>query len=211
MRAGRKHGAPQLEGYRALSTSLHSAVLFPEWKQEVNRRVAAHQSRKTSSKARPPRPLKTGPRVAAGLPRPQRGWPRATPMHPATTKCSPARRAPRCMPPRPPQKPHSRRMPPFSTFWMALKLPTRLSLPGSPSPSPSAAASPWWFHHRKSCRSGPRSRPRAAIAPAWELETDAQPDEAESYDGPPRYDRPAIMEAHQPASPANWFSPFMPT
>ncbi len=37
---------------------------------------------------------------------------------------------------------------------------------------------------------------QAAIAPAWELETDTQPDESGSYDDPSRYDRPSIMEAH---------------
>jgi uncharacterized RDD family membrane protein YckC len=36
----------------------------------------------------------------------------------------------------------------------------------------------------------------AAVAPAWELEIDTQPDEAGSFDGPPCYDRPSIMEAH---------------
>jgi uncharacterized RDD family membrane protein YckC len=32
-----------------LSTSVNTATLFPEWKQEINRRVAAHMSHKTSS------------------------------------------------------------------------------------------------------------------------------------------------------------------
>ena len=36
----------------------------------------------------------------------------------------------------------------------------------------------------------------AAIAPAWELETDTQSDDAGSYDGSSRSNRPSIMEAH---------------
>ena len=35
----------------------------------------------------------------------------------------------------------------------------------------------------------------AAVAPAWELETDSQPDEVGSYDGSSRSNRPSIMEA----------------
>jgi len=35
-----------------------------------------------------------------------------------------------------------------------------------------------------------------AMAPSWELEADAQLDETASYDALPRYDRPAITEAH---------------
>ena len=42
----------------------------------------------------------------------------------------------------------------------------------------------------------PRIHQETAIAPAWELETDAQLDEAPSYDAPPRYDRPSITEAY---------------
>jgi uncharacterized RDD family membrane protein YckC len=34
---------------RALSTSVNTATLFPDWKQEINRRVAAHMEHKTSS------------------------------------------------------------------------------------------------------------------------------------------------------------------
>jgi len=34
---------------RALSTSVNSATFFPDWKQEINRRVAAHMGNKTKS------------------------------------------------------------------------------------------------------------------------------------------------------------------
>ncbi|MGA3333526.1 MAG: RDD family protein [Terracidiphilus sp.] len=47
-----------------MSTSVSSATLFPAWKQEVNRRVAAHLSQKTTSSAGPRQPSESKP--AAG-------------------------------------------------------------------------------------------------------------------------------------------------
>lgn len=41
----------------------------------------------------------------------------------------------------------------------------------------------------------PQTPTEPAIAPAWELEADAQQDEIASYNAPPRYNRPIIMEA----------------
>jgi uncharacterized RDD family membrane protein YckC len=47
----------------------------------------------------------------------------------------------------------------------------------------------------------------AAIAPAWELETDTPSDEAGSYDGSPRSNRPSIMEATPVAEPGESVQP----
>jgi uncharacterized RDD family membrane protein YckC len=42
----------------------------------------------------------------------------------------------------------------------------------------------------------PQIHRETAIAPSWELETDAQLDETGSYEALPRYDRPSITETH---------------
>ena len=44
-----------------MSPSLQTAVLFPEWKQEVNRRVAAHLSRKTHAQGETAAPAENRP------------------------------------------------------------------------------------------------------------------------------------------------------
>jgi len=42
----------------------------------------------------------------------------------------------------------------------------------------------------------PQNHPEMAMAPSWELETDAQLDETASSEAQPRYDRPSITEVH---------------
>jgi uncharacterized RDD family membrane protein YckC len=46
----------------------------------------------------------------------------------------------------------------------------------------------------------------SAIAPSWELDTDAQPDKTATYEARHLYDRPAIMEAH-PGEPGEFVQP----
>ena len=109
-------------GSRSLSTSANTAELFPTWKQEVNRRVAAHMRSKSGAGGQNrDRPRKAGRPPPAEPRRPPRGWPRGLPMPPATTRRWPMRRGPRCAPPKPHPGPRRRRMPLPNMFSKVLR------------------------------------------------------------------------------------------
>jgi len=181
---------------RALSTSLHSAVLFPEWKQEVNRRVAAHQSRKTSSEGETAAPVENRPargsRAAQAAARVAARYANAPSYNEMLTREARAAVHAAEAASKAAQQAHAA----FQYVLDGLEAATSAEPAWEPEPIPERRGKPVVVPPPQKLPQRPPVQTETAIAPAWELETDAQPDEAESYDGPPRYDRPAIMEAH---------------
>jgi uncharacterized RDD family membrane protein YckC len=179
-----------------LSTSLQTAALFPEWKQEVNRRVAAHLSHKTTSAGETAAPAENRParasRAAQAAARVAARYANAPSYNEMLTR--EARAAV-----------HAAEA--ASKAAQQAQAAFQYVLDGLEAASPDEPA--WEFEAISERHAAPamvpsphkpQERPHiqqeTAIAPAWELETDAQLDEAAPYDALPRYDRPAITEVH---------------
>jgi uncharacterized RDD family membrane protein YckC len=193
-----------------LSTAPNTAVLFPEWKQEVNRRVAAHLKSKTSSAGETVTPAENrharGSRAAQAAARVAARYANApsysemltrearAAVHAAEAASKAAQKA-------------------QAAFQYVLD-----GLEAATNAEPDWELEPISERHAGPTHAGPIIVPqpqklpelpqvqhRAAIAPGWELETDTQPDETASHGALPRHDRPAIMEAHpsEPAEPVH--------
>ena len=187
---------PAAEGTRAeLSTLPSTASLFPEWKQEVNRRVAAHMSRRAPSRreasahqenqaSRASRAAEAAARVAARyakapsysemLTREARAA-----VHAAEAASKAAQQA-------------------QAAFQYVLDgLESVAPAPAAQADRPQASA---------------RSLQDAAMAPAWELETDARHDESASDEAMSGWDAQAAPRAHsavpgETAEPGEWVEP----
>ena len=184
-----------------MSTSLHTAVLFPEWKQEVNRRVAAHLRSKTPSAgetaapaenrhARGSRAAQAAARVAARyanvpsynemLTREARAA-----VHAAEAASKAARQAQAA----------------FQYVLDGLEAATSAEPGWEPEPIAERRAAPMVVPPPQKLPQRPQIHRETAItpaaAPSWELEADAQLDDTASYEALPRSNRPSITEAHR--------------
>ncbi|MGC9222851.1 MAG: RDD family protein [Terracidiphilus sp.] len=199
-----------------MSTLPSTASLFPEWKQEVNRRVAAHMSRRVPSRreaaahqenqaSRASRAAEAAARVAARyakapsysemLTREARAA-----VHAAEAASKAAQQAQAA----------------FQYVLDGLESVTpEKSLPRSaPEPQPVAG------FRAATASVSPADRPQAsarslqdsAFAPAWELETGAQQDEPAYDEAMPGWDAPPTPRAHSgvpsgTAAPGEWIEP----
>jgi len=183
-----------------LSTSLQTAVLFPEWKQEVNRRVAAHLRSKTPSAGETAAPSENrharGSRAAQAAARVAARYANApsyseiltrdarAAVHAAKAASEAAQQAQAA----------------FQYVLDGLEAATSAEPDRQPEPVSVRRASPTVVPPPQKLPERPQIHHEAAIAPSWELEADAQLDEAAPYEGlprqaQPRYDRPSITEA----------------
>jgi uncharacterized RDD family membrane protein YckC len=206
MRASWERGPCSRRDAGALSTSLHTAVLFPEWKQEVNRRVAAHLRSKTypageiaapteNRHARGSRAAQAAARVAARyanapsysemLTREARAA-----VHAAEAASKAAQQAQAA----------------FQYVLDGLEAATSAEPEWEPEPISKRHAGPVAVAPPQKLAERPQVHHEAAIAPGWELETDTEQDETASYRALPRYDRPSITEAHL-AEPGEFAQP----
>jgi uncharacterized RDD family membrane protein YckC len=189
-----------------LSTSLHTAVLFPEWKQEVNRRVAAHLRSKTPSVSETAAPAENenrhprGSRAAQAAARVAARYANAPSYNEMLTR--EARAA--VLAAEAASKAAQQAQAAFQYVLDGLEAATSAEPEWEPEPISERHAGP--AHAGPTIVAQPQKpaelsqiHHQAAIAPSWELETDAQPAETASYDALPRYDRPAITEAHPEA------------
>jgi uncharacterized RDD family membrane protein YckC len=189
-----------------LSTSLQTAVLFPEWKQEVNRRVAAHLRSKTPwagetaapaeiRRARGSRAAQAAARVAARyanvpsynemLTREARAA-----VHAAEAASKAAQQAQVA----------------FQYVLDGLEAATSAEPDWGPEPIAERQAGPMVVAPPQELPQRPQIHRETAItpavAPSWELEADAQLNETAHYEALPRsnrpsiYDCPSITEAH---------------
>jgi len=195
-----------------LSTSLHSAVLFPEWKQEVNRRVAAHVSRKTPSESETEAPVENRPargsRAAQAAARVAARYANAPSYNEMLTREARAAVQAAEAASKAAQQAHAA----FQYVLDGLEAATSAEPAWEPEPIPERHGTPVAVPSPQKLAQRNPVHTETAVAPAWELETDTHPDEAGSYDGPSRYDRPSIMEAHvgepgESAQPAELVQP----
>jgi uncharacterized RDD family membrane protein YckC len=195
-----------------LSTSLQTAALFPEWKQEVNRRVAAHLRSKTPSAgetaasaenrpARSNRAAQAAARVAARyanapsyndmLTREARAA-----VHAAKAASQAAQEAQAA----------------FQYVLDGLEAATSEEPDWETERISERHAAPVVVAPPQKLPQRPHIHQEAAIAPAWELDTDAQPDETASYEVLPGSNRPSISEVHpgteaHPGEPDEFIQP----
>jgi uncharacterized RDD family membrane protein YckC len=182
-----------------LSTSLQTAVLFPEWKQEVNRRVAAHLRSKTPSPGETAAPTEfrhvRGTRAAQAAARVAARYANVPSYNEMLTR--EARAAVDAA--KAASKAAQQAQAAFQyvldgleavnsaeSEWQSEQISERHA---SASASPAIVAPPQKLSARPLIN-------ESAIAPSWELETDAQSDKTAAYAARHRYDRPTIMEAH---------------
>ena len=183
-----------------MSTSLQTAVLFPEWKQEVNRRVAAHLKSKPPSPGESAAPTEfrhpRGSRAAQAAARVAARYANVPSYNEMLTR--EARAAVDAA--KAASKAAQQAQAAFQYVldgleavtsaepdWQSEQISERRV---SPAASPAIVAPPQKLPVR------PVIHNESAIAPSWELESDAQSDEAAAHAAPHRYDRPAITEAH---------------
>lgn len=188
-----------------MSTSLQTAVLFPEWKQEVNRRVAAHLRSKTPSPGETAAPTEfrhpRGSRAAQAAARVAARYANVPSYNEMLTR--EARAAVDAA--KAASKAAQQAQAAFQYVldgleavtsaepdWQSEQISERRASP---------AASPAIVAPQQKLAASPLIHNESAIAPSWELETDAQSDEARH-----RYDRPAITEAH-PGEPGEFIQP----
>ncbi len=179
-----------------MSTSLHSAVLFPDWKQEVNRRVAAHVSRKTTSETETAAPVEIrharGSRAAQAAARVAARYAIAPSYNEMLTREARAAVHAAEAASKAAQEAHAA----FQYVLDGLEAATAAEPAWQPEPISERHGTPVAVPPQQKLAQRTPIHAEAAVAPAWELETDAQPDEAGSYDGPSRSNRSSIMEAH---------------
>jgi uncharacterized RDD family membrane protein YckC len=175
---------------------LHTAALFPEWKQEVNRRVAAHLRSKTPSAGESAAPAEIRPargsRAAQAAARVAARYANAPSYSDMLTR--EARAAVHAA--EAASKAAQQAQAAFQYVLDGLEAASSTEPAWEPEPvserhtAPVVVAPPQKLPQRHAIHQ------ETAIAPAWELETDVQLDEAASSEVLPRSNRPSISEAH---------------
>ena len=195
-----------------MSTSLQTAALFPEWKQEVNRRVAAHLRSKTPSAGETAAPaenrLARGSRAAQAAARVAARYANAPSYNEMLTR--EARAAVHAA--KAASQAAQQAQAAFQYVLDGLEAATSDEPAWEPAPSSERHAAPVAVAPPQKLPQRPQIHREAAIAPAWELETDAQQDETASYEALPRYERPSISEVHpgteaHPGEPDEFIQP----
>jgi uncharacterized RDD family membrane protein YckC len=198
---------------------LNTAALFPEWKQEVNRRVAAHLSRKTPSsgetsartenrQARPSRAAQAAARVAARYANaPTYSEVLAREARAAVQAAEAASKAA--------QEVQAAfqyvldGLEAATTDEIDWELPEHHAAPVAVAPPRMTERSP--AQHGPASQRPVHQKPalqEPAIAPSWELESDAQPDELAPYDAMPHYNHTPISKVNAGETAAD--EPFQP-
>jgi len=183
-----------------LSTSLQTAALFPEWKQEVNRRVAAHLRSKTSSADETAAPAENRPargsRAAQAAARVAARYANAPSYNDMLTR--EARAAVHAA--KAASQAAQEAQAAFQYVLDGLEATTSDEPDWGPEAVSERHAAPVMVAPPQMLPQRPHIHPHihneAAIAPSWELDADAQQDETASYEALPRYDRPSISEVH---------------
>jgi uncharacterized RDD family membrane protein YckC len=177
-----------------LSTSRHTAVLFPEWKQEVNRRVAAHLRSKPTSPGEIAAPIENrharGTRAAQAAARVAARYANAPSYNEVLTR--EARAAVHAA--KAASKAAQQAQAAFQYVLDGLEAATSAEPVWEPEPISERRAAPAVVPSPQKQPERPQIHRETATAPSWELETDAQPDESASREAPPRYDRPSIYD-----------------
>ncbi len=162
----------------------------------MNRRVAAHVSRKTPSEGETAAPVEIrharGSRAAQAAARVAARYANAPSYNEMLTREARAAVQAAEAASKAAQQAHAA----FQYVLDGLEAATSAEPVWEPEPNSERHGTPVVVPPPQKLAQRPPIHTEAAVAPAWELETDAQPDEAESYDGPHRYGRPSIMEAH---------------
>ncbi len=181
----------------ALSTSLQTAVLFPEWKQEVNRRVAAHLKSKTPSSGEPAAPTEIrhprGSRAAQAAARVAARYANVPSYNEMLThEARAAVRAAEAA-----SKAAQQAQAAFQYVLDGLEAATSAEPDWQPEPVSERRASPAVVAPAQKLPERPAIQQETGVAPIWELETDAQLDQTASCQAPTRSNRPAITEAER--------------
>jgi uncharacterized RDD family membrane protein YckC len=183
-----------------LSTSLQTAVLFPEWKQEVNRRVAAHLRSKAPSSSETAAPAENrharGSRAAQAAARVAARYANVPSYSEMLTR--EARAAVHAA--KAASKAAQQAQAAFQYVLDGLEAATSAEPGWEPEPIAERHAAPVVVQSPQKRPQRPQIQRQTAItpavAPSWELEADAQLDETASYEALPRSNRPSITEAH---------------
>lgn len=179
-----------------MSTSLQTAVLFPEWKQEVNRRVAAHLKSKATSASEPAGPTEIrhprGSRAAQAAARVAARYANVPSYNEmlsreARAAVDAAKAASKAV---------QQAQAAFQYVLDGLEAANSAELDLQPEPVSERRASPAMVPPQQKLPERPQMHRETALAPSWELEADAQLDETASHEALPRYDRPSITEAN---------------
>jgi uncharacterized RDD family membrane protein YckC len=193
-----------------LSTSLQTAVLFPEWKQEVNRRVAAHLRSKTPSAGETTAPAENrharGSRAAQAAARVAARYANVPSYNEMLTR--EARAAVQAA--EAASKAAQQAQAAFQYVLDGLEAATSAEPGWQPEPISERRASPAVVPPPQKLPQRPQIHRETAVtpaaAPSWELEADAQLDETESYEALPRSNRPSFTEAN-PGEPGESVQP----
>jgi len=189
-----------------LSTSLQTAVLFPEWKQEVSRRVAAHLRSKTPSPGETAAPAEfrhaRGSRAAQAAARVAARYANVPSYNEMLTR--EARAAVDAA--KAASKAAQQAQAAFQYVLDGLEAATSAEPEWQSESVSERRAAPAVVAPPQKPPQKPHIHHEAAIAPSWELETDVQPDETAAHEAPPRYGRPSITEAN-PGEPGEFVQP----
>ena len=179
-----------------MSTSLQTAVLFPEWKQEVNRRVAAHLKSKATSAGESAGPTEIrhprGSRAAQAAARVAARYANVPSYNEMLTRearaaVDAAKAASKAV-----QQAHAA----FQYVLDGLEAANSAEFESQPEPISERRAAPAMVPPPQKLPEQPQIRRETALAPSWELEADAQLDETASQEALPRSNRPSITEAN---------------
>jgi uncharacterized RDD family membrane protein YckC len=199
-----------------LSTSLQTAALFPEWKQEVNRRVAAHLRSKTPSAGETATPAENRPargsRAAQAAARVAARYANAPSYNDMLTR--EARAAVHAA--KAASQAAQEAQAAFQYVLDGLEAATSDEPDWESERISERHAAPVMVAPQQKLPQRPHVHPHihneAAVAPAWELDADTQRDETASYEALPRSSRPSISEVHpgteaQPGEPGESVQP----
>ena len=179
-----------------MSTSLQTAVLFPEWKQEVNRRVAAHLKSKATSAGESAGPTEIrhprGSRAAQAAARVAARYANVPSYNEmlsreARAAVDAAKAASKAV---------QQAQAAFQYVLDGLEAANSAEFDLQPEPISERRAAPAIVPQPQKLPERPQIHRETALAPSWELEADAQLNETASHEVLPRYDRPSITEAN---------------
>jgi hypothetical protein len=199
-----------------LSTLPSTVSLFPEWKQEVNRRVAAHLSRRAPSRreaathqesqtSRAGRAAEAAARVAARYAKaPSYSEMLAREARAAVQAAEAASKAAQ----------QAQAAFQYVLDGLEAATPEKSLRQSAPDPQPVAEfrATPAPVFHAERPQASARSQQDSVIAPAWELEADARQEESAYDEAMPGWDAPAAPRAHsvvpgEAAAHGEWVEP----